>query len=239
MKNVRDTDVGGAGKNGYKAEKTENLKKTTTTKTTTSNQTAENIVIGLSVSVLILAFVVIAYFLYRSRKNQFRYQKVNTEPVSTASTNLHKPKLTINLPQLSEDNQVLDSPQNELTTENHLTINAPKPMVTPPLTPATPMTPLSPFSPSVVNIQKTSLKKSVSLPVKGVYQAKDINADGLWRNAVRKATNSQFLQTEPKPNKFSYCASGKIKFSLTYDVQNQKELTVKVSETFSRLSEIC
>jgi hypothetical protein len=189
---------------------------------------SEGIVIALSIAVVILASAVIIYYWYRSKQKPYlAYNKLSTRTESTVHTH-QKPKLTLALPQISVsglEEKYKNSQDHFLSVEEQEKINVSPPT---PSTPQTPLTPLAPL-PDIPKIRKIPLSKSISLPAKSVFSSKDINADGLWRNAVKKATNTQFLHTHPKQSKrISYCASGKIKFSLIYDSQNQKELTLKV-----------
>ena len=188
---------------------------------------SEGIVIALSVAVVILASAVIIYYWYRSKQKPYlAYNKLSNHQNSAVHAH-QKPKLTLALPQIS----ISGFEEKHKSSQDHLSVEEQEKINVSPATPSTPKTPLTPLAPlpDIPKIHKIPLSKSISLPAKSVFSAKDINADGLWRNAVKKATNTQFLQTQPKQSKrISYCASGKIKFSLVYDSQNQKELTLKV-----------
>ena len=195
------------------------------------HDSSPKVIIGLSTTVVFLAIIVIFYYWYRSRKVPMGYKQINTK--DKLSKQNSKPKLTLKLPQVSVSS--VEGQKNKksesISIEHHfLSIKEQENIDVVPATPSTPLTPLSPMpQQEFPSVKKITLAKSISLPAKSVFMSKDKNADGLWRNAVKKATNTQFLQTHPKPNKrLSYCASGKIKFSLMYDTQNQKELIVKV-----------
>lgn len=207
--------------------------------TGSDDHSSENIVIVLSITVVLLAIIVIIFYWYRSRQVPVGYKRIDTtNNVSrNISRNNSKPKLTLQLPKVSVSHaEALKKKSSDgVSIEHHfLSIKEQESLDVVPKTPATPLTPVSPFhQQEFPSVKKMTLAKSISLPAKSVFAGKDINADGLWRNAVKKATNTQFLQTQPKKNKrLSYCASGKIKFSLVYDTQNQKELIVKVKRFF-------
>ena len=199
------------------------------------NDSSQQIIIGLSTTVVFLAIIVIFFYWYRRRKVPMGYKPVNTK--EELSKHNSKPKLTLKLPQVSVSNveEPKKKSRDSISIEHHfLSIKEQENIDVVPATPSTPLTPISPMpQQDFPSVKKITLAKSISLPAKSVFMSKDKNADGLWRNAVKKATNTQFLQTQPKPYKrLSYCASGKIKFSLMYDTQNQKELIVKVKILF-------
>ena len=204
------------------------------------NDSSEEIIIGLSVTVAILAILVIIFYWYRSKQVPVGYKQINTNDLlhnDVKSRSNSKPKLTLQLPQVSISNieEQKKKSRESISIEHHfLSIKEQDNIDVVPTTPSTPLTPISPMPQhDFPSVKKITLAKSISLPAKSVFASKDINADGLWRNAVKKATNTQFLQTQPKKNKrISYCASGKIKFSLMYDTLNQKELIVKVDIVF-------
>lgn len=204
------------------------------TRRTGTLDVSAKIVIGLTVVVLILSVVVIVVYWFKYKKSKKVYTRLKSA--------LHnKPKLKISLPDLSASEQ---------SPKQHAVITKPKtPMDSYRLTkpqegdqyvpPVTPNTPLSPTTPGISASssgtssipQKYSLSRSISTPVESLYaEHNDRVKDVLWRNAVKKATATQFLKTEPKSIKrISYCADGKVKFSLEYNIKGQKELTVTVS----------
>lgn len=190
------------------------------------------LIIGLTVVVLLLAILVIIIYWQKYRKAKKVYSRLK---------NVHKPKLKVslpvlNIPEQSEKEKKKNNEQLKLPlVDNYFLVRpqegGPKDHYVTPVTPNTPLSPTTPGISMASTHQKHSLSRSISTPVESLYgTGNDRVKDGLWRNAVKKATATQFLKSEAKSIKrISYCADGKVKFSLKYNIQGQKELTVNVS----------
>ena len=179
------------------------------------------IIIGLICFIVVLIIIAIIMYWYKRYHKQSTYRGLNTK---------QKTKLKIKLPDTNLGGKKV--------------VNQPKYILSPSFvndeqvvkTPDTPMTsPNVPFA-DIANI--SPFKHSLSVPSEATFAHKDRDADGLWKLAVKKATASQFFATKPKTvGKTPHSANGKIKFSLLYNHQGQKELTVKVCVHISHHNE--